>query len=114
MLQPSEGVVNQVGDFISSTVNGLVKCGGLIRDCEGLKSFETSFNHAAHTVITVFVTITVLIAEVNIDRSNAIADSVQSILHDTSNPIDQGFTPFNIVVSSDLNSHGVLLNFVLG
>ena len=75
MLQPSKGVVNQVGEFISSTVNGLVKGGGLIGDGKGLKSFETSFNHAAHTVITVFVTIAVLIAEVNINGSNAIADS---------------------------------------
>ena len=82
MLQPSEGVVYQVGEFISSTVNGLVQCGGLIRDCKGLKSFKTSFNHAAHTVIAILVMIAVLITEVNIDGSNAIADSVQSILHD--------------------------------
>jgi hypothetical protein len=72
-------------------------------------TFEAGFDHAAHTVIAIFVMIAVLITQMNIDGRDAIAKCAQSILHDTPDPIDQGFTTFDVVVSSDLNLHGALL-----
>jgi hypothetical protein len=108
VLELSQCALNQVSHFIGSTVNGLVKSGGLIGDRNGLKSFKVGFNHAAEAVITVFM-FTVLIAQVYINRCDAIADSAQRILHDTPDLIDQGLMAFNVVVSSDLNLHGDLL-----
>ena len=74
MLYPSQSVVDQVDQFVGSTVNGLVKCGGLIGDGKGLMSFEAGFDHAAHTVVASLV-FAVLIAQVHINRGDAIADS---------------------------------------
>jgi hypothetical protein len=54
-------VFDQVGRFLRSPVNGLGQSRGMIGNCEGLVSFETGFDHAAHIVVAVFL-IAVLIA----------------------------------------------------
>ncbi|MGB3651111.1 MAG: hypothetical protein WBA41_07870 [Rivularia sp. (in: cyanobacteria)] len=46
-------------------------------DGDGLATFDAGFYHAAHIVIAAFL-IAVLIAQVNINVSNAIAQSAQA------------------------------------
>jgi len=75
-------------------------------------TFEAGFNHAAHTVIAILL-LTILITQVHIDRRDAIADSAQSILDDAIDLISQCLVTFNVVISSDLNLHGVLLGLLL-
>jgi hypothetical protein len=61
VLSPSEGVLEASGEFIGSTVDGLVEGGGLIGHGNGLTAFEASFDQAAQAVIAILL-FTVLIA----------------------------------------------------
>jgi hypothetical protein len=108
MLQSTQRVLDQVECFLRSPVNGLVQSRGMMGNRKGLVAFETGFDHAAYVVITV-LPIAVLIAQVNIDMGDAIADFAQRILYNAPDLIRQGCVTFDIVIRMDLDLHGGFL-----
>ncbi|MEH1804366.1 MAG: hypothetical protein V7L28_03270 [Nostoc sp.] len=84
VVQPSESAIDQSGQFISSPVNGLVYGRCLMCYRDGLAAFEAGFYHATHIVIAALL-VTVLIAQMNINVSDAIAESAQALCHYTTN-----------------------------
>jgi hypothetical protein len=108
MLQSPKRVLDQVSHFLRSPVHGLVQSRGMMGNCQGLVSFETGFDHAAHIVIA-GLQIAVLIAQVNINMSDMIANSAQSSLHNATDLISQCLVTFDVMVSMDLDLHDVLL-----
>nr|WP_239121561.1 hypothetical protein [Spirulina major] len=76
--------------------------------CKGLESFETGFDHAAH-IVTAALLVAVLIAEVNINFSEAIAKLAQTLFHYITNLSGECFVTFDIMTSIDLYLHGSFL-----
>jgi hypothetical protein len=108
MAQPSEGAFDQIGQLIRSAVNGLIRGGGMVSDRDGLAAFEADFYHTAYVVIAALL-VAVLIAQVDFDLRNVIAESAQGILHDASDLGGQHLVTFDVMVSMDLDLHGILL-----
>jgi hypothetical protein len=77
-------------------------------DRNGLVTFEAGFHHATHVVIAALL-VAVLIAQVDFDLRNVIAESAQGILHDASDLGGQHLVTFDVMVSMDLDLHGILL-----
>lgn len=100
MLEPPQRMVNEVSHFLCSSINSLLKRGAIMGNRNGLKAFKVGFYHAAQALITVLL-FTILIAQVNINGRNTIADSDQNIFHDILDPFDHGLIAFNVVVSSN-------------
>ena len=51
----------------------------MIRDCDGLATFEACFHHATHVVIAPFL-VAVLITQVDLHSRDLIAESAEGVL----------------------------------
>ncbi len=78
-MQPAEGMLDQSGKLVGSTVNGLVQGSRLVSDRDGLAAFEASFHHAALVLVAAFAGI--FVAQVHLHSRDVIAESPEGILH---------------------------------
>jgi hypothetical protein len=108
MVQSSEGALDQAGQLIRRAVNSLVQGRCLVNDRDRLAAFEAGFDHAAYIVIATLLG-AVLIAQVDFDLRNVIAEPAQGILHDATDLSGHCLVPFDIMVGIDLDLHGILL-----
>ena len=77
-------------------------------DLDGLAAFKMGFDLAAEVVLAALL-VAVLVAQVNIHLRDVFAESSESILYYTADLSDQLLMGFDIMVSNDLDLHGVLL-----
>jgi hypothetical protein len=60
-MLPLKGALDQIGQLICSAVYGFIQGCSLMRDSDGMASFEPGFHHATHVVMAAFL-IAVLVA----------------------------------------------------
>jgi hypothetical protein len=106
VLSP-EGVLDQSGQLIRSSVDGLVQGRCMVSDGDGLAGFEACFHHASLVVLTAFVA--ALVTQVDLHSRDVIADSAQRTLHYATDLSGQRLVIFDVMVGIDLDLHGVLL-----
>jgi len=107
IVQLAEGMLDQSGQLIGSTVNGLVQGSCSVSDRDGLAAFEASFHHAALVVVAAFTGI--FVAQVHLHSRDVIAESAEGILYDGTHLSGQRFMTFDIMVGIDLDLHVALL-----
>ncbi len=83
IVQSSEGDVDQTVQLVCGTVDGLVHGCGMMRHRDRLAAFESGFQHAAHVFITAFL-VAILIAQLDFHSRDVIAESLEGVLHGTS------------------------------
>jgi hypothetical protein len=110
IVQLAEGMLDQSGQLIGSTVNGLVQGSCSVSDRDGLAAFEASYHHAALVVVAAFTGI--FVAQVHLHSRDVIAESAEDILHYAPDLGGQRFMTFDIMVGVDLDLHGALLLLV--
>jgi hypothetical protein len=110
IVQLAEGMLDQSGQLIGSTVNGLVQGSCSVSDRDGLAAFEASYHHAALVVVAAFTGI--FVAQVHLHSRDVIAESAEGILYDGTHLSGQRFMTFDIMVGIDLDLHVALLLLV--
>jgi hypothetical protein len=109
IVQLAEGMLDQSGQLIGSTVNGLVQGSCSVSDRDGLAAFEASFHHAALVVVAAFTGI--FVAQVHLHSRDVIAESAEGILYDGTHLSGQRFMTFDIMVGIDLDQRMLLLSY---
>jgi hypothetical protein len=107
-MDAREGVLDHANQFICSTVNGLLQGVCLMSDRDGLAAFKMGFDLATDVVIAALL-VAVLVAQVNIHLSDVFAETAESILYYAADLSGQRLMTFDVMVSNDLDLHGVLL-----
>jgi len=105
ITQPPERTLDQSGQLICSTVDGLVQGRGPVSDRDGRAAFEASLHHAPHVVIAALL-VAVLVAQVDLHSRDVIADSAQGILHYATDLSTQRLVTCDVTVGIDLDLHG--------
>jgi hypothetical protein len=108
IVYPLKGALDQIHQLLCSTFNGLIQGVCLMCDRDGLAAFKMGFDLATEVVIAALL-VAVLVAQVNIHLSDVFAESAESILYYAADLSGQRLMTFDVMVSNDLDLHGVLL-----
>ena len=106
IVLPPDGVLDQSGQLICSSVDGLVQGRCMVSDRDGLPAFEAGFHHAALVMLGTLVA--ALVGQMDLNSRNVIAQVAQRALHYSTDLGDQSLVAFDVMVGIDLNLHGIL------
>jgi hypothetical protein len=79
-----------------------------VRDRNGLAALDAGFYHTTHGVMAGLL-VAILVAQVDFQSRDVIAESAQGIFHYATDLSDPRFVNFDVVAGVYLNLHGVLL-----
>jgi hypothetical protein len=99
-------MLDQPGQLIGRSVDGLVQGRCLVSDHDWLAAFEAGFHHAALFVLA--VRIAVFVAQMNLHSRDVIANPAQRTLHYFTDLGGQRLVTFDVMVGIDLYLHWAL------